>query len=90
MFSFGNFIVYSLTFRSLIHFCLFSHIALENVLISFFHKQLSVFTAPLIEQTDFSSLYILASLKYTNTSIKKQNKAKKNPKKLNQKNGWKI
>ena len=80
MFSFGNFIVHSLTFRSLIHFCLFSHIVLENVLISFFHKQLSVFPAPLIEQTDFSSLYILAYLKYTNTSIKKQNKAKKTPK----------
>ena len=40
MFSSGSFIVFSLTFRSLIHFegFLFLYMVLENVLISFFHE----------------------------------------------------
>ena len=62
MFSSKCSIVSSPTFRSLINFeFIFLCIRLGSVLISFFYMQVSYFLAPLIEETIFSPLYILAS-----------------------------
>ena len=59
MFSFRNFRVISLMFNSLIH--LEFIFVLENVLFNPFPCSCQVSPEPLIEQTVFSPLYILAS-----------------------------
>ena len=59
MFSSKSFIVYDLTFRSLIHFEFIFVYVLGSVLISSFYMYLSTFPAPLIEETVFSPLCIL-------------------------------
>ena len=61
MLSSRSFIVYGLTFTSLIHFEFIFCMVLENVLIHSFTGHCSVFPAPLIEETVFYPLYILAS-----------------------------
>ena len=61
MFSSKSFIVYDLTFRSLIDFEFIFVYVLGSVLISSFYMYLSTFPAPLIEETVFSPLYILTS-----------------------------
>ena len=58
-----------LMFRSLIHLSLFLCMVLESVLVSFFYKWLTVFSAPLVKETVFSPLYILASFVKDKVSI---------------------
>ena len=79
------YIVSSLTFRSLIHFCLFSHTVLENVLISFFHNQFS--QHHLLNRTDWLFFFVYSCLlKIYKYLYQKTN----NKKKTQSKNGWKI
>ena len=61
MFSSKSFIVYGLTFRSVIHFEFIFVYVLGSVLISSFYMYLSTFSAPLIEETAFSPLYVRTS-----------------------------
>ena len=61
MFSSRSFIVSGLTFRFLIHLCLFLCMVLESVLVSFFYRWLTTFPAPLVKEIVFPPLYILAS-----------------------------
>ena len=60
MVSSRSFMFSSLTFRSLIHFDLFSYAAWDNVLISICTFSCPVFPALLIEETTFFPLYIFA------------------------------
>ena len=60
MFSSRSFIVFCLTFRSLIHFELMCMV-LESVLVSFFYTWLTSFPSTIVKKVVFSSLYILAS-----------------------------
>ena len=62
MFSSRSFIVFGLTFRSLIHFELFLCMVLENVLFHSFICSCPVFPAPLIEETVFSHCIFLPPL----------------------------
>ena len=60
-FSSKNFIVSSLTFRSVIHFELILHMMLESIAVVFTYS-CPVFPAPLTEETVFSPSYILTSV----------------------------
>ena len=62
MFSFKSFIVFDLTFRSLIQFELFLCMVLGSVLISSFFGSCPVFPAPLIEEGVFSQCTFLPHL----------------------------
>ena len=57
---YSSFMIFGLTFRSLIHLSIFLYMALENVLIHSFTRSCPVFPAPLIEEILFSLLFILA------------------------------
>ena len=62
MFSFKSFIVFGLTFRSLIHFgFIFVYGVRTSVLIHSFTHSCPVFPAALTEEPVFAPLYILAS-----------------------------
>ena len=61
MFFSKNFIVYDLTFRSLIHIEFIFVYVVKECFISFFTCNSPVFPAPFLKEIVFSSLYNLAS-----------------------------
>ena len=61
MISSMSFIVYDLTFRSLIHFEFIFVYGVREFLISFFSCICPVFSEPFIEEAVYAPLYILAS-----------------------------